>query len=184
VTFLDVQLCSHQPTRRTLKRATVVDSDNSEVWYHLGMTYQREKEYEQAAAAFRRGILVDPTEAGAHRELGRALWGQGELVEAEKSVKTPLQIDDTDAWASRLSRPPAHPQGRSGRWRIRVFARPPHSRRTSLCSAVILATHWVSRAASTMLRRLINTPYHHWARREVSAHVHVQHVQRCRYLAC
>ena len=64
-----------------------VNPNNGKLYSNLGHQYEHMKNYSYAEHLFRRGTEIQPDDAGAFMNLGRALKAMGRLEEAEKVTK-------------------------------------------------------------------------------------------------
>jgi Flp pilus assembly protein TadD len=72
--------------RKLLERVVVLDPKNHEAWNKLGWTALNSGDSEIAMKAFRESIKLNADNFGAANGLGRALFAQGKLDEAEKEL--------------------------------------------------------------------------------------------------
>jgi tetratricopeptide (TPR) repeat protein len=84
--------------RQAFERATVLDPNDDEAWYGLGLMCRTE-DRPRAIAAFKRSVAIDDQHGAAHRELGLMLIHEKDYAGAEQSVRTALRLNDSDAWA-------------------------------------------------------------------------------------
>ena len=77
VRSLGESMNSRRNFRRQLE-AAMLNPKDADAHYQLGLIYQQRRQYDEAAASFRRAIEIYPHEAEAHLQLGRALACPGE----------------------------------------------------------------------------------------------------------
>ena len=82
---------------RSQLEAAMLNPKDADAHYQLGLIYQQRRQYDEAAASFRRAIEIYPDEAEAHLQLGRALRAQGNTAEAVRHFETALQSDSNVA---------------------------------------------------------------------------------------
>jgi uncharacterized protein HemY len=75
-----------------LKELAQLDPDDPVVHYGLGCEYLRFKEYEEAAACFRRTLELKPDYSAAHRDLGKALEKIGQTEQAIAAYRKGKEI--------------------------------------------------------------------------------------------
>ena len=92
-------------SRRNFRRqieAAMLNPRDADAHYQLGLIYQQRRQYDEAAASFRRSIEIYPQEAEAHLQLGRALRAQGHHSEAlrhfEEAVKLDNNVGRQEGW--------------------------------------------------------------------------------------
>lgn len=84
--------------RQAFQRATVVDPEESDAWFGLGVL-ERYRDREQAIALLRKAIDLNPENGAALRELGHMLWRNGDLAAAEEHIRVAIRLNADDAWA-------------------------------------------------------------------------------------
>lgn len=62
-------------------------------YYNLGVTLYAQGKLDEAIAAFRKAIQIDPNYLNAHLNLGVTLYTQGKLDEAIAAYRKAIQID-------------------------------------------------------------------------------------------
>lgn len=83
-------------SRRNFRRqieAAMLNPRDADAHYQLGLIYQQRRQYDEAAASFRRSIEIYPQEADAHLQLGRALRAQGNNGEALRHFEEAVRLD-------------------------------------------------------------------------------------------
>lgn len=75
-----------------LKELAQLDPDDPVVHYGLGCEHLRFKEYEEAAASFRRALGLQPDYSAAHRDLGKALEKLGQTEQAVAAYRKGKEI--------------------------------------------------------------------------------------------
>ena len=75
-----------------LKELAQFDPDDAVVHYGLGCEHLRFKEYEEAAASFRRTLELKPDYSAAHRDLGKALEKLGQTEQAIAAYRKGKEI--------------------------------------------------------------------------------------------
>jgi len=75
-----------------LKELAQLDPADPVVHYGLGCEHLRFKEYEEAAACFRRTLELKPDYSAAHRDLGKALEKLGQTEPAIAAYRTGKEI--------------------------------------------------------------------------------------------
>jgi Flp pilus assembly protein TadD len=78
---------------RNQLEAAMLNPHDADAYYQLGLIYQQRRQYDEAAASFRRAIEIYPQEADAHLQLGRVLRARGALTEALGHFETALKLD-------------------------------------------------------------------------------------------
>ncbi len=79
----------HSKAVEALKKAQQLDPDSALIPIDLGEIYmQGLRRPDEAAAAYRRALSIDPQHAGAHYGLGTALSAAGKLADAEAEYKS------------------------------------------------------------------------------------------------
>jgi predicted TPR repeat methyltransferase len=83
-----------------LQKAVELDSLNANAFFNLGTVLGQQGQYEQAATAFRKGLVQEPRSVKARNNLGLALAKLGKLDEAIKSLEKATELDShyADAW--------------------------------------------------------------------------------------
>lgn len=77
----------------TLWRRTVtLHPECRMAWLNLGDTYSRQRRSTEAIAAFRRGLEIDPNDAGAHNDLGCELVLQNRAPEALPHLERAVEL--------------------------------------------------------------------------------------------
>lgn len=84
--------------RECFERATMLDPDESEGWFGLGLMC-RFVDHDRSIQLFRKAIEADPANGAALRELGHMLWRSGDATSAEPHLRAALALDGQDAWA-------------------------------------------------------------------------------------
>jgi Flp pilus assembly protein TadD len=92
VRSLGESMNSRRSFRRQLE-ASMLNPHDADAHYQLGLIYQQRRQYEAAAASFRRSIEIYPQEAEAHLQLGRVLRSLGNPAEALSHFETALKLD-------------------------------------------------------------------------------------------
>jgi hypothetical protein len=92
VRSLGESMNSRQSFRRQLE-ASMLNPHDADAHYQLGLIYQQRRQYEAAAASFRRSIEIYPQEAEAHLQLGRVLRSLGSSAEALSHFEAALKLD-------------------------------------------------------------------------------------------
>jgi tetratricopeptide (TPR) repeat protein len=72
------------------------EAPSAELETRTAWTLGRLGRWQEAEAAFRRGLARDPTLAAAHNGLGVSLWGQGRREEALRSLAEGLRLEPGD----------------------------------------------------------------------------------------
>lgn len=82
-----------------LEKATRIQPDNPDPYFHLGQAYQSVERHEQAIAALRKSIALNPElshndyqVATAHYRLGQSLMKTGRKEEGEKELQTAAEL--------------------------------------------------------------------------------------------
>jgi FkbM family methyltransferase len=75
------------------------DAGNAQVWYLLGAARQKMGRLEEAAAALREAVRLEPHRAEAHNHLGVVLAQQHQFGPAEASFRRALELRPSDAEA-------------------------------------------------------------------------------------
>jgi Flp pilus assembly protein TadD len=72
------------------------------VSYFLGLAYERNAQPQQAAAAFREAVTLNPASAEAHLSLGKTQLAQGQTTDAIAQLQESLRLDPANEQARRL----------------------------------------------------------------------------------
>jgi hypothetical protein len=92
VRSLGDSLNSRRNFRRQLE-ASMLNPHDADAHYQLGLIYQQRRQYDDAAASFRRAIAIYPQEADAHLQLGRVLRAQDNPAGAIPHFEAALKLD-------------------------------------------------------------------------------------------
>ncbi|MEJ5357684.1 MAG: YcaO-like family protein [Desulfobacterales bacterium] len=76
-----------------LRQGVALDAERIDLWNLLGFCHFKRSEYEEAVAAFRRAIELDPGSAIDHANLGVNLAALGRREEAIEALQTALALD-------------------------------------------------------------------------------------------
>ena len=79
-----------------LKRALEQDANQKDGWDDLGRAYAGLNQHEEAIAAFRKQIEIDPFHARANSDLAMELQQEGKLEEAVAAYRKQLEITPSD----------------------------------------------------------------------------------------
>ncbi len=82
-----------------LRRASVVFSEDTEVWYLLGRFAQRRDDYDEAAVDYARALKSDPSNFRAMIGIGNIHFWQGDLGEAMTDYRNAVQLRPGSALA-------------------------------------------------------------------------------------
>ncbi len=85
--------------RRAVEAAQQADDLDAESWFRLGCELEP-VDLEQALAAYRRALELEPDHADAHLNLGRLLHEAGELAQAESHYREALAARPGDSTAA------------------------------------------------------------------------------------
>jgi len=86
----------YTPAAQLLRQAMLRDSDNYEIAYHLGLTFDRLQRPDSAAAYLRRAVELEPTFARGHYSLGMLWLNRQEPDSAVKYLESYLALGPTD----------------------------------------------------------------------------------------
>ena len=81
---------------RAADEAERLASDRAESYLALGFAHATRERYDEAAAAFRKALELDPGQARAHHHLGRMLQYMGKLEEAAQQFMESAAVDPDD----------------------------------------------------------------------------------------
>ena len=82
---------------RQLERVVALDPHHSpRSAYNLGLLLARQKLNTRAIQAFERAVKADPDLLDAHIQLGSLYLGNGRLVEAERSFRNAIEVDENN----------------------------------------------------------------------------------------
>jgi len=79
-----------------LKRAVAGDARRKDAWDQLGEAYAGLNQHDDAVAAFRKQIEIDPNHKSAHSDLAGELQHQGKLDDAVAAYRQQLEIFSSD----------------------------------------------------------------------------------------
>jgi Flp pilus assembly protein TadD len=82
-------------------QASRLDQKYVQPWFNRATVLLREKQYEQAVAAFERAVQLNPAHQPAHGRLGYALEQLGRIAEAEAHYRKAVQLNPDDPEATR-----------------------------------------------------------------------------------
>ncbi len=85
---------SRQSLKQNLEAATLNPADAS-AHYQLGLIYQQQGQFDNAAASFKRAIEIDPAETDAHYQIGRLAREQGRFDESISYFDTVVRQSPT-----------------------------------------------------------------------------------------
>jgi tetratricopeptide (TPR) repeat protein len=92
VRSLGESMNSRRSFRRQLEMS-MLNPHDADAHYQLGLIYQQRRQYEAAAASFRRSIEIYPQEAEAHLQLGRVVPSLGSSTEALSLFESAQKLD-------------------------------------------------------------------------------------------
>jgi protein O-GlcNAc transferase len=81
---------------RWLRQATESDAENALAWNDLGEVLRMQGRGDEAIAAYRRALKLEPDFLSAINNLAVALAGSGDLEEARRCLRQAIDIDPTD----------------------------------------------------------------------------------------
>lgn len=105
----ELKLGNREAAAKYLKQAIQLRNDVRIAYVDLGVLASEEKRYNDAVAAFRKAIALDPNEADAHYRLSQAYKALGQAAEAEKEFKLVQKLhqqSDTNLTPKMSSAPP------------------------------------------------------------------------------
>ncbi len=100
--IVQYQLGNLQEARTTLERAAslasakdsgLTDAERSTLQVNLGRVYRDVNELDLAQQAFRRAVVLDPTNASAHNNLGNVAYRKGDCSTAEYELSQAASLD-------------------------------------------------------------------------------------------
>ena len=109
----ELKLGNRKEATAFLNQAIQLRSDVRIAYIDLGVLAAEEKKYEDAVAAFRKAIALDPNEPDAHYRLSQAYKALGRTAEAEKEFKLVQRLhqqSDTNLTPKMSGAPPPVPQ--------------------------------------------------------------------------
>jgi len=86
-------------TARAIATLNAVPDKSAKVWSALGFTYEQNKDYKQAIAAYRSAVEADPDNLDAQRGLAQNLLNDGQTQAALEQYKQIADADPQDAQA-------------------------------------------------------------------------------------
>jgi tetratricopeptide (TPR) repeat protein len=108
----ELKMGNREEAAKFLNQAIQLSSDVRIAHIDLGVLFSEEKKYQEAVAAFRKAIALNPSEADAHYRLAQAYRALGQTAEAEKEFKLVQKLhqqSDTNL-TPKMSSPPPVPQ--------------------------------------------------------------------------
>jgi tetratricopeptide (TPR) repeat protein len=95
-----------------LRKAVAMKNDIDIAYIDLGAVLSQKGQYQDAVAALRRAVELDPSQPDPHYHLARVYKAMGRTAESQKEFAKVRELhqDSDDSLASKIATPPPLPQ--------------------------------------------------------------------------